>query len=488
VEPHLQPSYPLSASEPALAMATPSPEASPQAVPESPLAHLGIPQGVLPDSFRLAPNGEATLGGVSLETLANSYGTPLYVLDGDTIRNQARQYVDNLKKHYPGSALVVFAAKANLSLGLCRLLEQEGLGLDVVSGGELYTAIQAGFPMDRVIFNGNNKSRDELEMAIYHQVGRIVVDNEYELGLIHEIASRKQARVNVLLRIAPGIECHTHDYLKTATEDNKFGFHLAMLGPMLERCLTLYPETITVRGLHTHIGSQIFELAAYEDLIEILLNIYYNIRDAFKLTLDELDMGGGLGIMYTGKDDPPSIDALIQRASSRLQEYARRINFPLPKLYLEPGRSLVATAGTTLYTVGSQKRVPNGRTFIAVDGGMGDNIRPALYQAEYSAVVINKLYTPPSEWVTLVGKYCESGDVLIRNFAAPPLEAGDRILVFGTGAYNYTMSSNYNRIPRPAMVLVGNGSASLLVRRESYDDILARDVIPAPLARADYGS
>lgn len=438
-----------------------------------------------PITYRLDEHNRPSVGGVDLLDIAATFGTPLYVLDETTLRASARAYLETLKDAYPGESLPLYACKANMSMGLVNLMAQAGMGLDVVSGGEIYTAAQAGFPMEKVLFNGNNKSPEEIEMAVHYGLGRISADNFRDLELIHQVAGIKGRKVDVLLRITPGIECHTHDYIKTGHSDSKFGFDLSQLGYAIDLIMGKYAETIHLRGLHAHIGSQIFEVKPYEDLVEIMLNIYYNIRENYEgLVLDDLDIGGGLGVAYTGQDDPPSVPDTIRRVTDRLVSYAQKLDYPLPRLLLEPGRSMVATAGLTLYTVGSIKELPAMRKHIAVDGGMGDNIRPALYQAQYTAVVANKIGKPVEETVNLVGKYCESGDVLIKGLPVPKVETGDVIAVFGTGAYNYTMSSNYNRFPRPATVLLNNGKAHMLVQRETYETVIQQDLIPAHLRQA----
>ncbi|WP_373532900.1 diaminopimelate decarboxylase [Vampirovibrio sp.] len=442
-----------------------------------------------PITYSLDDNSQPLVGGVNLVELAQTHGTPLFVLDEATVRASAKAYKETLAQAYPGASLPLYACKANMSMGLVKLMEQEGMGLDVVSGGELYTAIQAGFPLDRVLFNGNNKTAQELELAIHHGVGRISVDNFQDLEFIHKIAASKAKKVDVLLRITPGIECHTHDYIKTGHIDSKFGFDLSQLPAAIDLIQDGFRETITLKGLHAHIGSQIFETKPYEDLIEIMMNIYYNVREQYDgLVMEDIDLGGGLGVTYMGQDDPPAVPAAVQGIAEKLNAYAKRLNYPLPRLLMEPGRSMVATAGLTLYTVGSMKDVPGLRKYVAVDGGMGDNIRPALYQAQYSAVVANKINAPVEETVTIVGKYCESGDILIKGLPVPHLENGDILAVFGTGAYNYSMASNYNRFPRPAVVLVEAGKAHVLVQRETYDTIIQQDLIPLHLRRSSDAS
>jgi len=451
-------------------------------LPHDPYA-LDPNQSVKPLGYKVDSAGNPVLSGVNLLDLARTHGTPLYVLDETSIRAAANAYCDSLKQVYSADSLPLFACKSNFSMGIAKLMQKLGMGLDVVSGGELYTALQAGFPMEKVLFNGNNKTLDELDMAIEHGVHRISVDNFHDLILIDRIAVDKfkgdGTKVNVLLRITPGIECHTHDYIKTGQEDSKFGFDMGQLPKAIDAILNEYSSTIQLCGLHAHIGSQIFETRPYEDLVEIMLNIYYNIRESYHgLVLSDLDLGGGLGICYQGHDDPPSIRDAMAQIAKKLVSYAEKLDYPLPRLLLEPGRSMIGTAGVTLYTVGSIKTIPNVRKFVAVDGGMGDNIRPALYQADYTAQLANKLTEPIAETVTVVGKYCESGDVLIREISLPQVEAGDILMVFGTGAYNYSMSSNYNRMPRPAMILVENAHAHTLLNRETYDTLIQQDAIP----------
>ena len=437
---------------------------------------------IKPTTYSVNEQGHACLGGVDVMELAQTYDTPLYVLDQATLTAMANVYTQTLKGSYSGDTLVIFAGKANLNMGICRLIDKLGLGLDVVSGGELYTALQAGFPMEKIFFNGNNKSLDEVTLAVHNDAGRITVDNFYELELIHQAAQQQNKVVNVLLRVTPGIDCHTHDYIRTGQTDTKFGFDLAYLSQAVERIRSEYRDTIRLRGLHAHIGSQIFEVQPYIDLARVLLNIYFNIRETYDgLVLDDLNLGGGMGIAYVGKDDPPSVDHAYRQVMQEVQRYAEKIDYPLPRVIIEPGRSLVATSGVTLYKLGSFKQVHGGRKYVTIDGGMGDNIRPSLYQAQYSAIIANKANQPPIEGVTIAGKYCESGDILLDNMPVPEIVPGDTLMVFGTGAYNYSMASNYNRMPRPAMVLVNDGQHDLLVRRETYDDLIQYDQMPESL-------
>lgn len=439
-------------------------------------------QSVRPVTFSLTPdNTTAVIGGVSAAQLAQQFGTPLYVLDETTLRHMIGAYQTAFSS-YPAEVNILYASKANLSLGLCALLAQENVGLDAVSGGELYTAWKSGFPMDRVLFNGNNKSVDELRMALEWGVGKISVDNLQELEHLYALGKEMGKTVSILLRVTPGIECHTHDYIKTGHLDSKFGFDLSQLPDLLTKLTGPWREVIDLCGLHAHIGSQIFETRPYADLVDVMMTLFNDIRTQYGVTLTHLNLGGGLGITYQDNvDDPPSVNTYAQTLIQTLIEKAQALAYPLPAIFLEPGRSLVATAGVTLYTVGTMKTIPElNKTYVAVDGGMGDNIRPALYGAVYSAMVANRASDPTEKTVTVAGKYCESGDILLQSFQAPAnLSPGDLLMVFDTGAYNYAMSSNYNRVPRPATVLVKDGQAAVLVARETYEDLVGRDRIPA---------
>jgi diaminopimelate decarboxylase len=434
-------------------------------------------QTMTPLSFKESL-GDASIGGVSVAALAKTYGTPLYVIDGETLRHACREYQETLTQHYTAGHQVVLACKSNFNLGLAKLIASEGLGCDVVSAGELMTAIQAGISGDKIVFNGNLKSEEEIALAIDHKVSRIILDNFDEIERVAKIAKSKGVKVNVLARVAPGIECHTHDYIKTGQNDSKFGFPLARVDELLDAVLK-HPEALDFKGIHGHVGSQIFELRAYQDLVTIFFTEMDRIRQQYGITLPDLDLGGGWGIAYTHADTPLPIPTLIQTVVEAVKASAEALDYPLPRLLFEPGRSLMARAGVTLYTVGGRKEVEGAFPYISVDGGMGDNIRPALYQAEYSACVVSQLgKSVATEAVRVVGKYCESGDVVLRHFEGPRMGNGDLLLVFGTGAYNYTMASTYNRIGRPAMVLVENGKHGLLVERESVQDLLALDRIP----------
>jgi diaminopimelate decarboxylase len=449
-------------------------------------------QHVAPWTYTVNPHTHrASVGGVDLLGLASTYGTPLYALDGAGIQAMAAAYQDTLTQHYPGEFKVLYASKANLCKGLAQRMHQLGLGLDVVSGGEIYTALQGKVPAENLFFNGNNKSAEELSMALLNHVGRITVDNLTELDLLAKTARSLGKKVRILMRITPGIDCHTHDYIRTGQVDSKFGLNLSDIEPAVSKITGEYADCITLTGLHAHIGSQIFELQPYLDLADTLLNWYCTLRDKFEgLILPDLNIGGGLGIAYTVKDDPLNVSTVLQHVCQHITAACQQRAYPLPRLLLEPGRSMVATSGITLYTLGSVKHVPEVRTYLAVDGGMGDNIRPSLYGATYTAQVLNHLdkemdskatdnATPPKADtmpVRIAGKYCESGDILINELHVPTVtQAGDTLVVFGTGAYNYSMSSTYNRVPRPAMVWLQDGQVIPLVRRETYKDLVSLD-------------
>ncbi len=418
-----------------------------------------------------------TVGGCDLPDLVAQYGSPLYVLDEHTLRTACRQYRQGMAQHYPGESLVLYASKAWSCLAVCALVNQEGLGIDVVSGGELITALQAGAPAERIYFHGNNKSLGELELAIA-QGCRIVVDNWHELRTLSALQTTAAAPIPILLRLTPGIECHTHEYIRTGHLDSKFGFDPEQLEAVFAH-VSQQPGLQCI-GLHAHIGSQIFELQPHQDLARVLVQ-WLRKAQQHGLPIAELDVGGGLGICYTEGDDPPSIDQWVATVAGAIAAACDQQGVPYPRLLCEPGRSLVGSACVTAYTVGSQKEVPGIRTYVAVDGGMSDNPRPITYQSQYRSLVANRMAAPLSTTVTLAGKHCESGDVLISQAPLPPLEAGDVVVVASTGAYNYSMASNYNRVPRPAAVLVAEGEAHLILRRETLADLLRQDCLPVKL-------
>lgn len=412
-------------------------------------------------------NKNLEIGGCDTVELVEKYGSPLYVMDEHTIRNICRDY-KNAFNSYP-KVNMMFASKALCTIATSQIIASEGFGFDVVSAGEIYTVYKAGVDMSKILFNGNNKSYDELSLAIELGVGRISVDNFFELALLNEIAKSQNKVADILLRITPGIECHTHEYIQTGHLDSKFGFDLTQIDEAVELINNDYTY-LQLHGLHAHIGSQIFETSIYGDEIEIL------VKEIGRLGLNEINIGGGIGVKYTENDCPPSVYDVAQIVIKRLNECIEKYNIQPPALFIEPGRSIISTAGITLYTVGSSKQVPNGRKYVAVDGGMSDNVRPSMYQAEYTAQVANKPNAENTEKVTVAGRFCESGDILIKDVELPELEEGDILCVYNTGAYNYSMASNYNRVPKPAMVLVNNSQSDIIVKRETLDDLISHDV------------
>lgn len=420
--------------------------------------------------------GNLEVGGCDLVYLAEKYGTPLYVVDEKTIRSVCRDYRRAFEK-YP-KVHMMYASKALCVSAVTRILDEEGFGFDTVSSGEIYTVYQSGVDMSHVLFNGNNKSYDELSLALDLGIGRISVDNFFELALLDEIAKSKNIIADILLRITPGIECHTHEYIQTGHLDSKFGFDLTQIDEAVELILNEY-KNLKIHGLHAHIGSQIFETSIYPDEIEILIRELARLDEKFSLKLDEINIGGGIGVKYTQEDIPPSIYDIGELVVDKLNIMIEKYNIEPPTVFLEPGRSIISTAGVTLYTVGSSKQVPNGKKYVAVDGGMADNPRPSMYQAKYLAEVANRKENDiPREKITLAGRFCESGDVLIPEIELPVLLEGDIICVYNTGAYNYSMASNYNKVSKPAMVLVNDSQSDIIIERETLDDLISHEVIP----------
>lgn len=415
------------------------------------------------------------IGGVSTIELVKEFGTPLYVVDEELVRSQCRRYYEGFKVKEKGNK-VAYAGKAFLTLAMCQIVDSEGLCLDVVSGGELYTAWKSGFPMGKVYFHGNNKTLEEIEMGINLNVGRFVVDNFYEIEKINAIAKEKNKVQKVLLRVTPGIEAHTHEYIKTGQIDSKFGFTVLNNKTIdaVQKAIEL--PNIELVGLHCHIGSQIFDTKPYEDEVEIMLALVKSIKDETGYEVEELDLGGGFGIYYTPEDTPRKIEDFCEVVLNKAENVAKELGMNLPTLVIEPGRSIVGNAGTTLYTVGSIKEIPEIRKYVAVDGGMTDNIRPALYNAQYECVIANKVESDSRETVTISGKCCESGDILLNNVEIPEATSGDILAVLTTGAYGYSMSSNYNKIPKPAVVLVKNGEGKLICRRQTFEEIIENEL------------
>ncbi|PLT28275.1 diaminopimelate decarboxylase [Peribacillus deserti] len=423
---------------------------------------------------RVNENNSLEIGGVDTLHLVSKYGSPLYVYDVALIRERARGFKETFEK-MGVSAQVAYASKAFSSVAMIQLVEEEGLSLDVVSAGELYTAIAAGFPRERIHFHGNNKSIEEIQMALREDIGCIVVDNFSELYLLEEICRDLDKTAKILLRVTPGIEAHTHDYILTGQEDSKFGFDL-MNGQAEEALMhSLQSDSYEVLGIHCHIGSQIFEttgfILAARKIIEQMKKWYKELNYQPKV----LNLGGGFGIRYTEEDDPLPASVYVEKIVTEVKEQIDSSELDMPEIWIEPGRSLVGDAGTTLYKLGSVKEVPNIRKYLAIDGGMSDNIRPALYDAKYEAVIANRPLDKPEETVSIAGKCCESGDMLIWDLPLPKAERGEILAVFCTGAYGYSMANNYNRIPRPAVVFVENGEEQLVIERESLEDLIKHD-------------
>ncbi len=433
-------------------------------------------QRLLPLGAAVNDQDHLVIGGCDVVDLVAEFGSPLYILDEQTLRESCRQYKQAFERHYPGESLIVYASKAWNCLAVCAIAAQEGIAIDVVSGGELQTAVDAG--AKSLYFHGNNKSLDELKLGLDAKA-HIVVDNWYELKSLNQLAKDTGEVATILLRLTPGIECHTHDYIQTGHIDSKFGFDPDQLEDVFD-FIAQQGDGMNCVGLHAHIGSQIFELQPHHDLAEVMVR-WFQTAKKYGLPIEQLDIGGGLGIRYTESDDPPSIDEWAKTVCESLADACQKNDLPLPKLLCEPGRSLVGSACVTAYTVGSQKTVPGIRTYVSVDGGMSDNPRPITYQSVYRVLAAGKMSAPLSETVTLAGKHCESGDVIIQSASLPPLGAGEVVVVPATGAYNYSMASNYNRVPRPAAVLVNQGSADLILRRETYEDLVRQDRLPDSL-------
>jgi len=417
-----------------------------------------------------------TMSGVDVCKMVEKYKTPLYLMDENLIRRNCRIYKEALENSYE-NGLVLYASKAFSCLHMYKIVKEEGLGVDVVSGGELFTALKADFPAEKIYFHGNNKTIDELDFAISNNVGRIVVDNIYELNNIQEIAEKHNKTVSVLFRIKPGVDAHTHDFIMTGQIDSKFGFALenGEAFDIIEKASKL--SNIKIEGVHCHIGSQIFDLEPFSKTAEVMINYIADIKEKYGIEINELNLGGGYGIKYTNNDDPISYDEYIKDVSKVVKESCTKRNIKNPKILMEPGRSIVGEAGITLYTVGCVKDIKNVRKYISVDGGMGDNPRYALYEAEYSASIANKADAKCEEIVTIAGKCCESGDLLAKDIIMPKIEVGDILCIYSTGAYNFSMASNYNRIPRLPVVMIKDGEDKLIVKRETYEDVIKNDII-----------
>ncbi|NRF89647.1 diaminopimelate decarboxylase [Paenibacillus frigoriresistens] len=427
---------------------------------------------------KINDQGHLEIGGVDATRLVAEYGTPLYVFDEALVRGRCREFVEAFK----ASGLkfqVAYASKAFCVMAMCRIVDEEGMSLDVVSDGELYTALQAGFPADRIHFHGNNKTIDELEMAIDAKIGCFVVDNFIELQMLDAIAGEKRQKVKILLRITPGVEAHTHEYISTGQTDSKFGFDMGNGSAFRAVQEASQLRNVELLGVHSHIGSQIFEVEGFRMAAEKVAGFAVQVRKEIGVTFKVINLGGGFGIRYVNEDSPLPVAVYVKAITDAIKDNFGSNDFPMPEIWVEPGRSIVGDAGTTLYTVGTTKDIPGVRKYVAVDGGMTDNPRPALYDAVYEAMLANRATEQPSEVVSIAGKCCESGDMLIWDLNLPKVNSGDVLAVSCTGAYNYAMASNYNRIRRPGVVFVKDGQSDLVVKRETFENIVGNDIIPA---------
>ena len=418
--------------------------------------------------------GHLTIGGCDAIDLAHQFGTPLVVYDVQQIRQQIRAFKQVFEENDVDYA-VSYASKAFSAIGMYQVAAAEGAHVDVVSGGELYTAIKAGFPMANVSFHGNNKSREELEMAIDHHVGTIMIDNFHEIELLAAVLEEHDAHVDVMLRVTPGISAHTNKYIQTGQVDSKFGFDLQSGQADKALVKVLENSRMQMKGLHAHIGSQIFELAGFEGVAKKLVEVAAHWQEKFNYQAAVINVGGGFGIRYVKDDTPLAPEEFVAAIIKAIKTEIKETNLTMPAIWIEPGRSIIGPAGYNLYTVGSRKDVLGLKPYVTVDGGMGDNIRPALYEAQYETVLANNPRAELVEHVRVAGKYCESGDILSQNQALPATKPGDVLAMLDTGAYGYSMASNYNRNPRPAVIFAEKGIAQVVIKRETYDDLIHLD-------------
>jgi diaminopimelate decarboxylase len=419
--------------------------------------------------------GHLEIGGIDTIELVKQYQTPLYVMDEEQIRQNCRLFKNEFTSEDVETE-VIYASKAFLTLAMCNLIDEEGLSLDVVSGGELFTALKANFPPKRIYFHGNNKSDEELKMAVKAQIGRIIIDNVDEIGRLEMISQELNQVASVMLRVNPGIEAHTHEYISTTKNDSKFGESIfdEQIFEIINR-IDASPW-LDFKGIHSHIGSQIFEEASFYNQINVMMTFVKTVFENTRVSIDELNLGGGFGIYYVEGDAPIRLNEFFKRMLEQVKEIAVRYHVKAPKVLIEPGRAIVANTGTTLYTIGSTKKTYGGKNYIFVDGSMADHIRTALYQAEYEAGLANRMQDGNEEIYTITGKCCESGDLIIKSINLPKPVKGDILAVSSTGAYHYSMASNYNRLLKPAVVFVNNGNSRLVVKRETYDDLIRNDI------------
>ena len=433
-----------------------------------------VNQNIKPINTTRNKKGNLEISKCDVVELAKKYGTPLYVIDEITLTKMASDFINAFSRYK--KTKITYASKALMTSSIAKILANMGLGFDVVSIGEIYTLLNAGIDLSKTSFNGNNKSIEEIEFAIDNKIDHFSADSIDELKILNKIAKQKNITQKIHLRVNPRIECHTHEYIQTGQIDSKFGIDIEKIEDVVKLILDEY-KNLELVGLHAHIGSQIFETNVFRDEISILLNKIKILNEKFNIKLNELNLGGGYGVKYIESDNPPSIYDFANAIINSIEENCKKLNLDYPILYIEPGRSLVCNSGVTLYTVGNEKNIEGIKKYITIDGGMADNIRPSLYQAEYSAEIANNKNENKPEKVDVAGKFCESGDVLIRNIELNQPQKGDILCVYGTGAYCYSMSSNYNRILKSAMILINDGKSEIIVKRQTLEDLVSNDIV-----------
>ena len=431
---------------------------------------------VLPVTAGVNGHGHLTLAGCDVVELAAEFGTPLYIFDEATLRGSCREYRDEFSRSY-NNVLVIYAAKAAINRALATIIKEEGLGLDVVSGGELSIARSVDFLMDRVYFHGNNKSREELEMAVSAGVGRIVVDNLHELWLLNEAAGAAGVKQDILLRLTPGIDAHTHRHVTTGIIDSKFGLSIASGQAEEAVGAATGARNLDLIGLHVHLGSLIFSAEPYQEATDAVLAFAAAMKGFYAFDLAEYSPGGGFAVQYTRDTSAPGAAYYAGAIAESIRSSCGELKMRLPRLVIEPGRAIVARSCVAVYSAGAVKEIRGVRKYVSVDGGMADNIRPALYGSRYEALLANKATEANSEKVTIAGKFCESGDILVTDVELPQVEPGDTVVIPVSGAYNLSLASNYNASLKPAVAMVKDGNARLIRRRETYDDLIRNDLV-----------
>ncbi len=427
------------------------------------------------EGFSLSDSGSLIFDHCDLKKISQKYGTPCYVYSENLIRKKCREYTRVFSKNNIEFE-ILYASKAFLVKAMAHILNDEGLSLDIASGGELYIALSANFPPEKIFFHGNNKSKEEIEFALKEKIGTIMIDNEFELETIEQIAEKLNTEVKIIIRVTPGIDTHTHKHIQTGQVDSKFGISINKIPDFMKKVLS--KKHLIYDGLHFHLGSQIFDLSPYSLAIEEMIKLIRQIKDLYQIDTPKLDLGGGLGIKYLESDMPPSIEYFVNLLIKTLKKEVQKNEVEMPKILIEPGRSIIGEAGITIYRIGTIKEIPGIKKYLLVNGGMTDNPRPILYDAKYDAVLLDKMNTISNETVTIGGKCCESGDILIKDLKLPKASLDDLLVIFSTGAYHYSMASNYNGLTKPAVVLVNNGKSDLMVKRETYSDLVKNDIIP----------